>query len=542
MLRDLSRLAADRFDVLVIGAGVYGATIAWDAAQRGLTVALIDRADIGGGTSFNNAKTVHGGIRSLQHGKVRELREYMRERRALSRVAPHLVHPLPFLIPTYGRLQRGRLALRTYFIAYDLLTRDRNAGLDIAKQLGRSHILSRDECLRQHPAIDPDGVTGGALWYDCQMYSGDRVTLAFVKSAAAAGACVANYVGAHGLLREGDRVIGVQARDELTQGTFDVRAAVVVNAAGPWAADLLPTQGRGPSLVPALSRAMNIVTRPIAAPCALGGAARGRLFFVAPWRHVTIAGTSHDPFDGRADDLRVTEGQVQALLDDLNIAFPGLRLDLDDVRLVHRGLLPSLPPGRNGTVRLLKDSQIRDHRADGLPGLISVVGVRYTTARLTAERATDLIVSTLQRRAPACRTAVTPLVGGDIDRVDEFMRRSTWTPDPLFAETDRRRLALLYGTEQNAVKTLAQAQPSLAEPLGEQCPVSGAEIAFAVQHEMAQRLEDAVLRRTEAGSAGHPGAEALRRAAGVMGALLGWPAARVADEIARVDRRYRIDG
>ncbi len=137
--------------------------MAWDAAQRGLKVALVDRGDIGAGTSFNNAKTVHGGIRSLQHGQFREMREYLRERRALARIAPHLVHPLPFLLPTYGKLTRHKLPLRAYFALYDLLTSDRNEGVDPARHLPASRLISRDECLRRHPALDPAGVTGGIV-------------------------------------------------------------------------------------------------------------------------------------------------------------------------------------------------------------------------------------------------------------------------------------------------------------------------------------------------------------------------------------------
>src|SRR5688572_69790 len=213
--------------------------MAWDAAQRGLKVALVDRGDIGAGTSFNNAKTVHGGIRSLQHGQYREMREYLRERRALARIAPHLVHPLPFLLPTSRKLTRHKAPLRAYFALYDLLTSDRNEGVDPARHLPPTGLISRDECLRRHPALDPVGVTGGIVWHDCQMYSGDRVTLAYANSASRAGAAVSNYVEAVTLLTGGgtagasgaggatgrsrDRVIGATLRDTLTGETFDVR-------------------------------------------------------------------------------------------------------------------------------------------------------------------------------------------------------------------------------------------------------------------------------------------------------------------------------
>ena len=342
--RDLRRLADEAYDLLIIGAGVYGAAMAWDAAQRGLKVALVDRGDIGAGTSFNNAKTVHGGIRSLQHGQFREMREYLRERRALARIAPHLVHPLPFLLPTYGKLTRHKLPLRAYFAMYDLLTSDRNEGVDPARHLPASELISREECLRRHPALDPAGVTGGIVWHDCQMYSGDRVTLAYARIGGARrrggrelrrGGHAADWQGRQCVRRggaggSGDSVIGATLRDTLTGETFDVRAALTVNATGPYSSELLSSLAAVravPAVVPALSVAMNVVVRPIARDCAVGGSAQGRLFFLAPWRDVTIGGTSHEPYRGTASALRVTAAEVTRLLDDLNVAFPARGLD-----------------------------------------------------------------------------------------------------------------------------------------------------------------------------------------------------------------------
>jgi glycerol-3-phosphate dehydrogenase len=547
--RDLRRLADEAYDLLIIGAGVYGAAMAWDAAQRGLKVALVDRGDIGAATSFNNAKTVHGGVRSLQHGQFREMREYLRERRALARIAPHLVHPLAFLLPTYGKLTRHKVPLRAYFAIYDLLTSDRNAGVDPARHLRPTELISRDECLRRHPAIDPAGVTGGIVWHDCQMYSGDRVTLAYAKSAARAGAAVANYVEAVTLLtRDHDNhVIGATVRDTLSGDTFDVRATLTVNATGPYSGELLSSLASVravPAVVPALSVAMNVVVRPIARDCAVGGSAQRRLFFLAPWRDVTIGGTSHEPYPGTASALRATAADAQRLLDDLNVAFPGARLRLEDVRLLHRGLLPS-HADRSGTqVALLKNSRVRDHREDGWSGLMSVVGVRYTTARHTAEQATDLALRMLDRPATASRTATTPLVGGDIDDYAAFVRNGTRDAAggaSRASGVSSDRLSRLYGTERARV-TEVMTSPELARPIGASCPVLGAEIVFAAREEIAVHLTDALLRRTDAGSAGHPGSEAVENAAKLMGDVLGWSGDRRREEIAAVERVYVIEG
>ena len=540
MRRDLRELADARFDLLIVGAGIYGATIAWDAALRGLSVALIDRGDFGGGTSANSMKTIHGGVRALQTANLAGLRSFVRERRALSRIAPHLVHPLGFVVPTYGGLTRNPLAMRAAFGVYDLLARDRNDLPDRSKHLPPSRLISRDECLALNPAIAPDGVTGGIIWHDCQMYNADRVVLSFVLSAVAAGAVTANYIEATGWVRDGDRVAGVQVNDRLGAACFDIRATLVVNAAGPWGPalteDLPPAiRSRRP---PGLAKAMNLVTRSITRDHALGGVAGSRFLFVAPWKGVSIVGTSQDPFDGRADSLRVRETDVSAFLREVNQAFPAAGLQLDDVRLVHRGLLPAADDAGR---RLLTHSVVRDHRADGVPGLMSVLGVRYTMARGTAERATDTAFTILGRTPPACRTTKTPLTGGDIPDFASFVAEATTQTEDAVDTITRRRVACSYGSRYRAVLGPMMDDPSLARSLSDDCPVTRGEILHAVRHEMAVRLADAVLRRTEAGAAGHPGPDALDAAARVMGAEMGWTENQRAREVEHADQVYRLD-
>ena len=540
MVRDLRTLAHTHFDLLVVGAGIYGAAIAWDATQRGLSVALIDRGDFGGGTSANSMKTVHGGVRALQTGSLAELRLFVRERRALSRIAPHLVHPLPFIIPTYGELTRSRLIMRAAFEFYDLLARDRNNSLDRSLHLPPSRLVSRKECIALNPAIAPEGITGGIVWHDRQMHNADRVVLSFVMSAVAIGAVASNYVEATGWLRDGDRVVGVKVADRLNGNSFDIRATLVVNAAGPWGEALNATlsQATSSSRPPGFSKAMNLVTRSITQDHALGGLAGSRYLFVAPWHGVSVVGTSEDPFDGQADSLRVRETDVSAFLREVNRAFPAVGLRLDDVRLVHRGLLPTAD--HSGRL-LLKQSVVRDHRADGAPGLMSVIGVRYTTARGTAERATDTAFSILGRTPPACRTTDTPLLGGDIPNMAAFVAEATEeTADAVDALTGKR-LACSYGSRYHDVVQTMKDDPSLVAPLSDSCPITRGEILHAVRHEMAVRLADAVLRRTEAGSAGHPGRAAMVEAARVMGAEIGWTDDRREREVEHAEQDYRLD-
>jgi glycerol-3-phosphate dehydrogenase len=542
--RDLDRLR-EAFDLLVIGAGIYGAAIAWDATLRGLRVALIDRGDIGGGTSFNNAKTLHGGVRSLQGLRLEELREYVRERRAILRIAPHLVRPLTFVSPALGTLTRNRLAYAAYFRAYDLLAGDRNDGVDPLLHLGRARILGREAYLAHDPISDPARVTGGVAWQDGQMIHGERVTLAFAKAAAARGAAVATWLRAEAAIMSGGRVVGIRALDVAPQPgppverTFDIAARLVVNATGPQG-DLVAGRLLGtplPPLVPALSLGLNVVTRSLGLDAAVGGMARGRLFFAAPWRGVTVAGTSHEPYAGSVDSAEVPPADVDTFLRDFNAAFPRAGLSRADIRLVHRGLLPTAAVV-DGEVKLLKTSDIRDHADDGHPGLLSVIGTRYTTARYTAQLTVDRVFAALGQPAPPCTTETTALAGGDVGSLATFMADARRSANGLGAEAGER-LARLYGTEHRAVRQLIADGP-LGEPLSPTCPTLGAEIVHAMREEMALTLADAVLRRTEAGVTGHPGRPALERAAALMAFELGWPAAHIEAEIAACERVYDV--
>jgi glycerol-3-phosphate dehydrogenase len=543
MQRDLRQLADTRFDVLVVGAGFYGVTTAWDAAQRGLSVAIIDKDDFGAATSFNNLKTLHGGLRSLQSLNFHQARLFIRERRALARIVPHLVRPLPFVIATTRNPKRSKWLMRIGLALSDAVARDRNQGLpDPGTHLPPARLVSRDEALRLNPVISPEGVTGGAIWYDYQMQSTDRVTLSFLLSALDTGASAANYVRASRFLQEHDRVVGVMAEDRMTGTQFPIRASVVVNAAGPWAAALLEglpalAQGAPP---PKLSRAMNVVTTKVVRDHACGGVAHGRYLFMVPWRDVAMIGTSHDIHDGAADQLKVTRWDLEAFLKDAREAFPHAPLSAGEVRLVHRGLLP-MASGTAAQVRLVKESQVVDHAQHGLPGLVSMFGVRYTTARHTASEAVDAVFRSMGHATPPpCRTAETPLQGGSIVHMDNFLRAVMVRDLEGIPPPTLRRIASTYGTGYDSVLRIARDMPALARPLGTQCEVIGAEILYAARQEMALKLADAVIRRTEAGAAGHPGADALDRAASIMARAHGWDQARTRSEIEEVERFYRL--
>jgi glycerol-3-phosphate dehydrogenase len=335
-------------------------------------------------------------------------------------------------------------------------------------------------------------------------------------------------------------VVGASVRDVPTGQDFDVRARVTMNAAGAWAA-ALSANATGlsvPAMLPSVSRALNVVTPRASTGPAVGGLSDGRFFFKVPWRGVTMYGTSHDAFADAPDEARPAADAVEALLTDINRAFPGAPVSADEVSLVHWGLLPSVPAS-GPHVELAKQSLLRDHRADGVDGLVTVIGVRYTTARQTGQDAVDLASQQLQTTIAPSQGQYTKLVGGDFEEPSD-LRRQVKAAVASASDADAERLARNYGSRVAEVLRLVADRPELAHPLSEVSPVWRAEVRLAAEAELALTLTDAVVRRTEAGSAGHPGPEGAVAAATEMADVLGWAPERVARELDALDDYYRL--
>lgn len=230
MQRNAIALTQNVYDLLIIGGGIYGACIARDASLRGLSVALVEKADFGCATSANSLKTIHGGLRYLQHGDLKRMRESIGDRKILMQIAPHLVHPLKVVLPTYGHGMRGKEAMALALAVNDLVSCDRNFLADPQKHIPPGRVISKNQCLQLLEGIDSQGLTGGAIFYDAQVYNSERLILSFLRSAVQAGADVANYVEVVGFLQMGDRITGVTAKDVLTGDSFQIQAKTVVNA------------------------------------------------------------------------------------------------------------------------------------------------------------------------------------------------------------------------------------------------------------------------------------------------------------------------
>jgi glycerol-3-phosphate dehydrogenase len=549
MKRDLAALNASPFDILIVGAGAFGAAAAWDATLRGLKVAVIDQDDFGAGASAECFKMVHGGIRYLQHADVRRLRSSCAERSALLRIAPHLVNPLPIAIPTYGHRRQGKAFLTAGMLAYDLLTVGKNSSIgDPLRRISTSRLLSRNQTLELFPELETQSLTGAAVFEDGQMYNTARLVLAFIQSAASRGAVAANHTQALGFLWNGNRVCGVRARDRVDNQDFDIRAKLVLNAAGPWAEYLFEDSDRfGPHRRGHFSRdACFLVDRKPQSEYALAvpGWAKdsdavvsrsARHLFAVPWRDCTLIGVWHRLFADRPDTARVEEAEIVTWMAEMNESYPALRLKREDVIYANCGLVPfGDSRSSNGELSFGKESRYFDHRTQGIDGLVTVIGIRYTTARGDSAKALDLLLQQMPGAPGRAATHLTPLMGGEIASfagLESAARRDV--PDTTRSSTLNAWLRN-YGTQYRALADLAR-RPEEAACLA-RTDTAMAEVTHAVQEEMAVHLADVVLRRTNLGSGSHPGGGAIAEAARRMQDLLAWSDNRRLAEIASTNQ------
>jgi glycerol-3-phosphate dehydrogenase len=534
MQREPDALTGRTFDLLVIGGGIYGLSIAYDAAQRGLSTALVDRADFGSGASFNHLRTIHGGLRYLQTLDLPRARESAIERRVFATIAPHAVRPIPFALPLYRSI--AITAMRVGFMLDRLVAFDRNRGVIPSHQLPGGRVVAHD-ALRRFPGLHRRGVTGAAVWYDYVTTEADRLTFSFALAASQHGAVLANHLEAAALVADGRRIVGVRARDLVGEREIEIAARVTVNATGAAVDTLL--EAVGASLRIPMLKVMNLVTEREAGDAALGGrTAAGQNLFLVPWRGRAVFGTWQAASLCRPDETGIVEADVVAFIREINEAFPSLDLRPNDVTMIHRGIVPGV--ASNGRVALEGHERVHDHAsgANGVEGLMSVVGAKYTTARRVAERVTDRVLAKLQRRVVPCRTATAFLPGGEIKDVAATIARARRECGVSVPSDTIPHLVAAYGSRYKEILALCEGQPDLASRLAEGSPVIGAELVWAVRQEMAVTLADAVIRRTPLGALGYPGDMAVDRAADLVAGTLGWSHDRRRSEVAALRRFY----
>ncbi|MBW2662023.1 MAG: glycerol-3-phosphate dehydrogenase/oxidase [Deltaproteobacteria bacterium] len=546
-------LSSREYDLIIVGGGIFGVCAAWDAALRGLSVALIDKGDFANATSSNHFKMVHGGIRYLQHGDIARIRESSRERSALLRIAPHLVKPLPIVIPTYGHGVKGKAFLGCGLLLYDLLTLGRNRGIQKDRMIPRGQFISRKEVLDLFPGLEKKGLTGGAIFCDGQVYNPPRLAISFLRSAVHEGTDAANYVEARGFLREKDRIVGINARDLLTGDDFDIRGKWVLNTAGPWAHRLLES-GLGLELHPrpTFSRDLAfVVGSRINHGYALAFSTQakdadsivdigGRRLFAVPWRNYTLIGVWHRVFEGVPETIYVTEAELKEIIHEVNTAYPGLQITFDDIRMINMGLtlFGSEDHQANNNMSFGKRSIFINHRKEhGIDGITTLIGVRATNARGMAEKAINIILDSLGKRKAKSKTEYTPIYGGNITCLEDLIKKATQKSAPEISPNITNALIRNYGSRYEEILKYIDENSHWAKVLRNSTTLE-AEVIHAVREEMAQKLTDVVFRRTDLCSGGSCENEVLQRCAQLAAGELGWDDRRLQQEIEEVNQVY----
>lgn len=554
MKRDLNKLSNTEFDLLIIGGGIYGATTAWEAASRGLTVALIDKGDFACATSSNSHKIIHGGIRYLQHADIGRVLESIRELNILMKIAPHLVHPMAFMMPTYGHIVKGPEIFALALLLYKIVGFNANHKTGKLQNNIKGKIVSRDECVELFPGVNKTNLTGGGIWIDGQVYNTERLLMSFMESAYNKGACLANYVEMTEFIEASNSIIGINATDKLTGREYEIKSKIIANTSGPWVDTILSKYTSRPiKLNRKFSSALNLVTKPLVKGCGIAIKSKheddesiinkgGRMYILAPWHNCTLVGTSQKFYDGNPDEFKITEDDIKSFLDDINLACPSLSLRRDDVLSYHAGLLPQRRKQTGSVdVKVEKKYEIIDHeKQNEVKGLISVVGVKYTTARDVSKKVVDLVCKRLGLKGRASITHYTPISGGNIkdlrSSLDSLVKNK-----PLGLDGDIcKHLFFSYGSRVDLIMAMIEKRRELGRRLTKNLPVIEAEIAYCLEYGMVCNLEDIIFRRTDLASLGNPSDEVLLRVAEMVSEYHKCGNSQIHKEVESVKRRFAV--
>ena len=535
----LSGIDEGTFDAVVIGGGMAGAGVARDLALRGASVALFEKGDFASGTSSKSSKLIHGGLRHLELAEFRLVREPLREKKTLERLAPHLVRPLPFLVPVYRGSKRGLITVRIGMWLYDLLTP--------GKQTERFRVVPPVEALALEPSIQAADLRGAGYYFDDLLLFPERLCLENALSAARHGARVHNYCEVEEVTRGPRGLDGVRVRDLLTGQVHTARAPVIVNCAGPWVDRLRELAGvrEAGARVLRTTKGIHCLLPRMTEHAVYLSTADDRMIFVIPWRQFSMVGTTDTDFDGDPDRLWATREEVEYLLGAVRPALPDPRVTLDQVVYTYAGVRPLAFEEGSSASRVSRDHKVVVEGDGGR--FLSITGTKLTCFRSLAEEVGDRVMRALGRRVPS-RTAELTLEGLD-DEAGKIEARTWMDVSEEMAATglSRETLEILvetYGRGFARVLALLRKLPDGAERLCPRNPEIVAQLHHAVREEMAVSLQDFLLRRTGIGQSPCLGLDCFESVGRRMGELAAWSPRRLQAELeayrAQVERSLKF--
>lgn len=522
------------YDVVVVGGGINGAGIARDAALRGLSVLLLEKNDIGSGTSSWSSRLIHGGLRYLEYGEVPLVFESLHERRRLRRIAPHLVKRLRLRVPIYKNGRRSMFVIRLGMLAYDLLS--------IGKSIPRHRMLTRDAFLRAEPGVLAEGLVGAASFFDAQVTFAERLVVENIVAAGEAGAHIRTYSPLIGITVARRRLKNLHFRDQCTGEEHELEASMVINAAGPWVDQVLATVNRKMKRLIGGTKGSHIVVGqfPSSPKDAFYVEAEqdGRPFFIIPWNHQYLIGTTDIRFSGDPGKATPSKEEIDYLLAETNRVFPKARLTRSNINFAYAGVRP-LPRRPKGPESAITRRHIIKKHGRQVKGLVSIVGGKLTTYRNLSEQVVDFVVRVLRVSAKPCVTGKAFLPGGDhIETARRHLRRL----DYLSAD-GRERLLSIYGGRASKIVELAKRRADLGSCVDPDHTVMAAEVAFVIRDEYATTLVDIVHRRMMVGLREDQGRSVTNAIATLAAAEFSWNRRELAaerDALEKYNRRLKV--
>mgnify|MGYP001042894972 CR=1 FL=1 len=541
MKRLLEDFGNNHFDIVIIGGGITGVSVAYEVATRGLKVALLEKGDFGEATSAATSKLIHGGLRYLKNAEFGLVRESLSERKTLENIAPNFVYPLPFMIPTYGNLKGNKITLFAGMVLYDLLSLDKSFTWDKSKRLPFHKTISAKKTQRLEPCIPANNLIGSSIYYDCQNINPERLTLAILKSAMANGAKAANYGQVKSFITTDSRVQGVNVADLLSNEEYKITADLTINCTGPWTDLVLNSSTHDGNFNHHIKRSegIHIITKKQCNNHAvLMMTKEGKHVMMIPWRNHTLIGTTDKEYKGHPDDYRISKQSILELIDEINTNYNTEKITYDDVLFAYGGLRPLVDNQTEASYESSRKYEISDHSKEGLEGLLTIEGGKYTTSRNLASTVMKKVSKKLHKKLGKSVSAKRYLVDSDIKNMESFIRQLALRY-PQFSEATINYVGRNYGLECHTIFRLALYDKPLMEVLTQDGEIL-AEVVYVIKKELAYTLSDIFFRRTGIGTLGYPGDQVFNRVVETAKTYLNWSEQKTVEEVEKVMNTFKL--
>lgn len=529
MKREINQIENTEYDILVIGAGIHGSTIAWLCSEAGLKTCIIDKSDFASGTSFNSQKIIHGGLRYLQDFDIKRIRQSVKERNRFLRLAPHLIKPLPCIMPIQEKGLKSKYPMAVGLKLYDIISCNRNRLIDDENRINGGRIISKKKTDELLPFMTKIVSDGSAVWYDAFCNNTERMIISFLKSAYRNGSTAINYLEAIKInINKTNEIKNVEVLDNITGNLTEIRSKVVINASGKDCGDLFGLN-YNKDTTEYVGGINLVVNKSFTKDFAIGMPSLEddyRLYVTTPWKNKTIVGTEW--FELGNSKFEVGINEISLLVNKFNRAFPGDDIKLSDISFIYKGIVPAF----NGEI--LKHEKFFTQKTHGIRNLITVLGVKYTTAVNVASQVLNEISLILKKRITY--DSFKPLVGGEIDDVSNSLKGlfGKWRDN--YERNDILNLFNEYGSETENVLRLSDVYQK--KGFGKKDALIHAKVHYALSEESAVKLSDVLLRRTDIGNSEIPNKKTINIISKQMQQRLEWSEEKRLKEVKEVNNFY----